>query len=219
MDPETDLQTAPPAEPGSTQTFDWESDENPYKTRFNDYRSEADRRATRLSQYEQNLEDLRSDDLARQRAAATALGIDLVEEPEPEYADPYDSLRAELTAVKGQLTAAEQRELQRDQERAQERAAVAIEDRLSKLDLDESDKDLVLARAIALPVGDDGLPNISAAYDELRKRDEAAMQRWQQTKKAPRSIAPGSAATATKNIMEMSDEERVDWAVQRLESM
>lgn len=205
QDPQDETTT----ESGSTQEFNWDADDNPYKKRFEDFRSGADRVATKLSQYEQHLEDLRSSDIERQRKAARELGIELVEE-EPSYVDPYEELRTELSQVKSQLSAAEE-------QRAQERATQAVEARLSALELDESDKDWVLARAIALGAGDDGLPDIKSAYDQLRARDEAAMERWAASKKAPQSIAPGRTATETKDIMSMTDDERVDWAVRRLE--
>lgn len=215
-------------EPGSpevtdeTPAFDWESDDNPYRKRFMDYRVEADRRATVLSQYEQDLEALRSDDLEAQRDAAARLQIELVEEePEPMSQEPWETVSSELAQLKAQIAADKKAQ---QQEREQERLAVTIESRLDALgDIDESDKDLILARAIAMPVGEDGLPNVKGAYDELVARDtareEAAMQRWASSKKAPRSIKPGQPGTETKDIMSMSDEERIEWATQRLEGV
>ncbi len=206
MDPETGSPV------GSTQEFDWESDSNPYKTRFNDYRSEADRRATKLSEYEQHLEDLRSDDEQRQAAAAAALGIELVQdEQDTQYVDPYDELRTELEQVKGQLSDAERRQQERE-------ASAIISARLDAMDLDEADKDWVVARAIALPPGEDKLPDVKAAYDQLVARDTARMQQWQTTKKVPRGIAPGTSATEQKNTDDMTDAERVEWAVNRLDN-
>lgn len=196
----------------STQTFDWESADNPYKSRFNDYRAEADRRATKLSEYEQNLEDLRFGDEARQAAAAAALGIELAQdEPDPTYVDPYDELRTELEQVKGQLSASERRQQERE-------ASAVIAARLDAMDLDESDKDWVVARALALPPGEDKLPDVQAAFAQLVERDTRRMQKWQTTKKAPRGIAPGTSATGQKSIMDMTDAERVDWAVAKLDN-
>jgi hypothetical protein len=214
----------PNVDPGAGQAFDWESDENPYKTRFETYRSEADRRNTKLSQYEQNLADLRSGDPDRQQAAAEALGIELVyDEPdEPEYDDPYDELAARQEAL-------EQRLAHEAETRQQEAMANEVEARLAKLDgLDESDKDLVLARAIALPPGEDGLPDIQKAYDELTARDqarvEAAMRDWAKRKRAPSSIQPGSTATQQKSVADMTQHgllnaEGLDYFAQRLEDM
>lgn len=212
MDPaEQVLQDAPEVEPGSTQEqFDWDSDANPYKKRFEDYRREEDRRTTKLSTYEQQLEDLRSSDLARQRAAAQALGIELVDD-EPSYVDPYTELRAEIDSVKSALT-------QSEQARETERKAMLVEQRINSLsDLDESDKDWVLARAVALPPVEGGLPDIQSAYSQLKARDEARMEAWAKTKQSPRSIAPGITASEQKDIMAMTDAERIDYFVQRLE--
>ncbi len=209
MDPATAL-----PEVENAPVIDWESDENTYKTRFESYRSEADRRATELSQKNALLEDLRSDDPDRQRAAATTLGFDLVEDEPVEYDDPSDELRAELEALKGQFT-----QLSASQEA--EKVTMAVEAQLDALDLDEEDKDWVLAGAIKLPVLANGLPDIASAHAKLVARDEtrmnAAMAEWQKTKRAPRSIKPGVTATEQKSIEDMTDVERIEWAVARYE--
>lgn len=218
MPPETGSADAPVVESGSTQEFDWESDDNPYKQRFNDYRPEADRRATRLSEYEQALEDLRSTDPSRQQAAAEILQIELVtEDPiENEYVDPYEELSARVEQLSQQLTQSEIASRNKD-------AAITVEARLDSMDLDDSDKDWVLARGIAMGAGDDGLPDVYAAYQELKARDDAriqaAMQDWQAGKRSPRSIAPGTTATEQKNTDDMTDAERVDYFTARLEDM
>ncbi len=219
MDPATGSPTAPVVEPGQTQTIDWEADDNPYKQRFTEYRSEADRRATKLSTYEQSLEDLRSGDVERQAAAAAALGIELVQdEPEdPGYVDPVDELLRRQDALE-QALAQERASL------AQEAATAVIEARLDSLgDLDDADKDLVLARAVTMPKGDDGLPDVAAAHAQLKARDaarlEAAMNDWAAGKRTTPGVAPGTTATEQKNIMEMTDQERVEWAAARLDSL
>lgn len=217
LDPNAAIQNTPQTgEPGSTQTFDWESDENPYKKSFQDYRVEADRRQTKLSTYEGHLEDLRSSDLERQRAAAQALGIELVED-EPVYDDPTDELKAQMAQLRAEQVALAQAREADKADLARERAEAMIEARLESMSLDESDKDWVLARAVALGAAEDGLPNLKAAYDQLVARDEAVMAKWAK-RKGTTSIAPGSTGTDAKNIMEMTDSERVDWATQRIES-
>lgn len=213
MDPDNGSPNAPVTEPGSAH--DWESDDNPYKGRFNDYRVEADRRATKLSTYEQSLEDLRSGDPTRQSAAADALGLTLVQdEPDPGYVDPYDELLSRQEALEQRLAERDRSQQERDQ-------STIVETRLTSLALDEDDKNWVLARAVALPPGDDGLPNVAAAYEQLTARDnariEAAMKEWAEKKRTGRGIAPGTTATEQKNIMDMTDEERVEWAVRRLD--
>lgn len=187
----------PTVAPGTPQAIDWESDDNPYKSRFENYRREGDQRATRLSQYEQSLADLSSDDPQRQRAAAEALGIELVYDDEPEYDDPVERLRAELDALKGQFSRS-------DEQRRRDLVAQTVEGELAKLDLDEADKDWVLSRAVSLPPKGD-LPDIAAAHRMLVERDKAAMQRWAASKKAPGSIQPGTTATRQRDVTEMLD--------------
>lgn len=206
----------PETEAPGTSTFDWESDENPYKQRFNTYRSEADRKATEFSEYQRNVSDLSSDDPSRRAAAAEALGVELVEDEPVEYDDPYDELRAELEGLKGTLS-------QREQQQAQQQMQAEVERRLDKLGLSDepdesgwSEKDWVLARAVQQP-GADGLPDVAGAHAELKKLEAAVERKWAQSKRAPRSIQPGSTATQQKNIVAMTDAERIDYAVQLAE--
>lgn len=214
-DPSVDLGTA----------VDWDSPENTWKTRFETYRVEADRRNTQLSQYEQALEDFRSGDPSAMRRAAAILKVDdLLEIPDPEpetFDDPYDALAAKLEALEGKLS-------QGEQQRQQENAAMEVEKRLSKIDgLDDADKDLVLARAIAMPPGADGLPDVQAAYKALVDRDTARMQQyeadWRAGKRAPTSIQPGTTATQKRNPEDLRDSsgqltaEGLDYYAQRAE--
>ena len=218
---QTASQNAPQTgEPGAQQqTFNWDSDENPWKRNFENYRTEADRRATQLSTYESLLEDLRSPDLERQRAAAQQLGVTLVED-EPVYDDPTEQLAAELAQTRQQLEELAQRDAQReaDRKRAEEESALRerVDAALEGLGLDDEDGDWVLARAVALGEGPDGLPKIQEAYEQLQARDEAVMKKWSQTKRRS-SIAPGSTGTDTKAVHEMSDAERLEWAMARAE--
>jgi hypothetical protein len=218
VDPSTQVHDDP--------TIDWEKRAKEYEDRFENYRREADRKATEFSQYQRNVSDLSSGDPSRRAAAAAALGVELVEDEEPEvYDDPYDELRAELQTVKGHLS-------QRDENLAVERLEAECERRMDKLGLPEDPEDLeegewserawVLARAVQMP-GPDGVPDIARAAKELKRLQEnmarKAEQEWVASKKAPRSIAPGQTATGQKNILEMSDEERVAYAVQKLQDM
>lgn len=197
-------------------SFNWDSDDNPYKKSFNDYRVEADRRATKLSSYETLLEDLRSPDLDRQRSAAQELGVELVED-EPVYNDPSEVLAAQLEATNQRQAALEARLAERDRSDAEARLTSRITDALDAMGLEEDDADFVLARAVALGADDTGLPKLKEAYEVLQRRDEAAMKRWAASKRAPRGIAPGSTATETKDVADMTDSERIEYAVSRLE--
>jgi hypothetical protein len=211
-----------PAGPGTqdpgASTIDWDSPDNPYKKRFEDYRSEADRKVTEFKTYQSYVNDLSSDDPSRRAAAAEALGVELVEEEPEIYDDPYDELRAEVGGLKEQLS-------QRDQQRQQEALAGEVERRLDKLGLSDepdesgwSEKDWVLARAVQQP-DENGVPDVAVAHAELKKLEAAVERKWAASKKAPRSIQPGQAATGQKNILEMDDQERIAYAVQKLQDM
>lgn len=192
----------------------WDDPSNPWKTNFENYRVEADRRATQLSTYESLLEDLRSPDIERQRAAAAELKVELVED-EPVYTDPNEALAAQLEQAR-QDTAALRAMYEADKASAQEqRIKETVEARLTGMGLDEEDKDWVTARAVALGAAEDGLPNLKAAYEQLIARDEAVVRKWAERKPSSR-IQPGSTGTETKNVAEMTDAERIDWAVSRL---
>lgn len=205
--PEAAPAADPTTAPGSA--IDWDADDNPYKQRFETYRSEADRRNTQLSQYEQAIEDFQSGDPEQMRRAAHILNLaDHLEipDPEPEYDedDPMAALQAQVGELREQLTAKEQR----DREAMVERV---VEDRLSKLEgLDDDDRDLVLAQAVHMPADADGMPDIKGAYEALRARDQAridAHMREYGTSKKSTPIAPGTAGTQQEDIMAMTPEQ------------
>lgn len=220
--PDSSTIADPTPDPGTT--FDWDTDDNPWKQRFEGYRPEADRKITRLSQYEQAVQDFQTGDPAEMRRAAAVLGLAdhlEIEDPEPPtYDDPSDELRAELAALraeqesfKGQLTAREAKEA--------EAAQVAeVNARLDKLAItDEQERNVVLGVAFTLPMDEQGLPDVSAAAKFVTDRDNARMRAWGDTKNAPRSIQPGSPATQQKNVADMSREEAINWAAERLDAM
>lgn len=204
---------ADPAPAPGEATIQWDSDDNPYKARFETYRSEADRRNNEFSQVRSHLNDLRSEDPERRRAAAQALDLDLVEDDDdPGYADPYDELRAELDALKSARA-------QEAEQRQRDLAMREIDRRLDALKLtDDGERDLVFRFALGMP-GEDGLPDIDAAFKVLSQRDEArvqaAMREWGNSKRTAR-IAPGSTATERPDVLKMTDAEMVDYAVQLL---
>ncbi|HZA18913.1 MAG TPA: hypothetical protein VE645_18885 [Pseudonocardiaceae bacterium] len=199
--PEAGHDADPITAPGTDTTpqVDWEQ-------RFNGFRASADPKITRLSQYEQAIEDFQSGDPEQMRRAAAILNLSdhlEIPDPEPEYDadDPMAALQAQVNELSGKLTAAEQR----DQEA---QVARIVEERLSKIEsLDDADRGLVLAQAINMPADVEGLPDIQAAYDALVARDrariEAAQRDWAKGK-TPTSIAPGTTGTQQENIMEMS---------------
>jgi hypothetical protein len=225
---------AGPAPGASTTDIDWESPSNPYRERFEGYRKTADQKITRLSQYEQAVQDFQSGDPAEMRRAAAILGIAdhlEIEDPAPPvYDDPAEELRAqyaklesELTGLRGELTAKEAK----DAEQAQIKE---IQGRLDKLDLDPSDRDMVLGLALTRDPGEDGLPDVKAAFDLIVARDKALKQGRDRAyrdgkKNAPGSIAPGSTATQQKNIADMTradgnlTQEGLDYLAAKYEDM
>lgn len=216
-------------DPGATApTFDWDADDNPWKQRFEGYRPEADRKITRLSQFEQAVQDFQTGDPAEMRRAAAILGLAdhlEIEEPEPPvYDDPVEELRAQIaaqqeryTALEGKLTAREQKE----QERAQETAINAELDTLGLTDKDE--RNMVLGTAFTLPAREDGLPDFKAAIARIEARDKARDRAWASGKRAPRSIQPGQTATQTRDPADMIDStgaltpEGLDYYAQRMQ--
>lgn len=226
LDPAADPATDPGA---NSTTIDWDSDANPYRKRFEDYRSTADRKVTRLSQFEQAVADFQTGDPAEMRRAATILGIaDYldIEEPEPPtYDDPVEELRAQLAAQDEKYAALEGKLTQREKQEQEAQQVAEINKRLDKLNItDEVERNLVLGTAFTLPMGDDGLPDISAAISRIEERDKARDRAWRDGKRtAPRSIQPGQTATQQRNISDMVDstggltQEGLDYLAQKAE--
>lgn len=186
---------------------DWESENNPYQKRFNDYRSEADRRATEFSNQQKLLADLTSEDADTARAAAQQLGLEFAEEPDEDETGNPDvaELKAKYAELEQKLTAREQQEAQRD-------LAAAIDNRLEAMKLDKTDGDLVLAFAVTMPPLDDGMPDLQGAYDAIQARDEARFDGWRKSKRVT-NVQRGKTGTENKNIADMTDEERLDYVM------
>lgn len=192
-----------------TPEYDWETDDNPYKGRFENYRSEADRRATEYQANQALLTDLQSGDPAKQQAAAEALGMEFIaEEPEPGEDPRIAEMMAKYQELETKMT---------ERERRDSDAAVAAEisSRIDALNLDSEDEgNLVLAAALRQPVGADGLPDIAAAHAAIVARDEARFESWKKSKRT--SVTPrGPGGVEDKNILDMTDEERLSWAMEK----
>lgn len=200
-------------EPVETPEYDWESDDNPYKKRFSDYRSEADRRQTEFQQTQALLNDLQSDDPATQRAAAQSLGLDFVEE-EPELEEPGDDPRlAQLLQRQEEL---ERKLAEKDQREQEALIAQTVDQRLDALGLDKDDGDWVLARAVALPPAEDGLPDLQAAYEQWQAKEKAIIERYRGGKRTT-VTAKGKAGNDQKDLLSMSDEERINYIMEQHE--
>lgn len=194
---------------GNPVEFDWETDDNPFVKRFNDYRSTADRKATEYAQREKLLSDLTSDDPDAQRAAAQSLGFDLELGEEPAGADPYTGLKSEFDQLKAELATERAQAAQAAEE---QRVAQAVDAQLSAMDLSGDDAEWVLAGAIKLPPTENGLPDLKAAFEQLQARDLAAQERWRTSKRTPQ-VQRGKAGSEQKNMEDMSREERIEYVM------
>jgi hypothetical protein len=155
---------------------------------------------------------LTSDDPDTRRQAAEALGYQL-EDEQPQPDDPYKNVERRLGQVEETLTAAQQREA--DTEQAAYVRSV-FDEKLDALGIAKEDQDWVLAYAInALPVTDDGWPDIDRAYAEHQAREDARQKAWAKSKRAPHISPNGQSATEVPNLD--NRQERQEWMVRRLQ--
>jgi hypothetical protein len=194
------------------QQIDWEK-------RYNDMRSEFDRRGTRVSELEplqQAVADLRSDDPDTRARAAQALGLpfEFVDDTQDdEYTDPSEALAREIAAIKEQLASRDQ-EAQQAQQIAQ--IEQYVEQQLAELDgLNERQRKYVVNTAVAMPPTAEGMPDIKGAYEQWVADMNAEKQDWASTKKAPHVGQVGTAGTQALPE-DAGHNERVAYAMERL---
>lgn len=159
--------------------------------------------------------------------AAEALGLELAEEDRP----PDEGTQDPLQPIDHRLQALEERDARRDadqQEYEQARQVrEVLDNRLEELmpganhpDPDVAkgvkfDQDQILAYAInALPVGEDGLPQVALAHQLWSQRNDARQQDWARSKRAPMFSPGGQTATEVPNLD--NDQERQDYMTRRL---
>lgn len=159
-----------------------------------------------------------SEDPDTRRQVAERLGYQLEEEQSGqayEEDEPWEVYDQRLANLERQQAEREQQEA--DAQRARE-VRVVLDERLEQLPgLDREDQDWVLAYAInALPVAEDGFPDIGKAFEVFAERENARQRRWAQTKRgAPSVPSNGQAATEVPDLDKRED--RVDWMVRRLQ--
>jgi hypothetical protein len=191
-----------------------------WSKRYTDLQAEYTRMSHETAELrrQQELYDLMisTDDPDTRRQVAERLGYQLEEEPaeEPEYDDPFEKYNERLGRIEQSLTQREQNE-QDEAYAAQVRSAVDA--RLDTLGLDKDDQDWVLAYAInALPVTQEGLPDIEQAHSVFVARETERQRKWAKGKRSAPHIAPnGQAATEVPNLDKRQD--RVDWMLQRMQ--
>src|SRR3954469_8294832 len=191
-----------------------------WQKRYIDTQAEYSRGQQELAELrrQQELYDLMisTDDPDTRRQVAERLGYQLEEEPEPEpeYDDPFEKYNERLGRIEQSLTQREQTE-QDEAYAAEVRSAAAA--RLDTLGLDKDDQDWVLAYAInALPVTQEGLPDIEQAHSVFVARETERQRQWAKGKRSAPHIAPnGQAATEVPNLDKRQD--RVDWMLRRMQ--
>jgi hypothetical protein len=92
-----------------------------------------------------------------------------------------------------------------------------VDAKLEQLGLDTGDQDWVLAYAInALPVTQEGLPDIEQAHRIFTERETERQRLWARNKRSAPQIAPnGQAATEVPNLDDR--QQRQEWMVRRMQ--
>ena len=201
------------------QQHEGQQPEVDWQKRYEDMRSEFDRRGTRLSELQQQaqlLEALQSGDADLQRQAYAALGLEIVDDAADDtYADPQDQLAQRLEALEAQIQ-------QRDQQ-AQQATQIAqieqhVEQQLAGLDgLDDSDREWIVNTAVAMPPTPEGMPDIQAAHEKFVAWETARQQKWRESKRAP-SIKAGGQAGIQAVPLDATHTDRVRAMVEKLEN-
>jgi hypothetical protein len=165
---------------------------------------------------QQELYDLlvSTEDTDTRRQVAERLGYVLEEEePSEEFENPLEAYEERLGRLEQTLS-------KKDEDAANAEYASQVraycDQQLNTLGLEKDDQDWVLAYAInALPVTDDGLPDIAQAHRVFADRETARQREWAKGKRAPHIAPNGQAATEVPNLDNRQD--RVDWMVRRLQ--
>jgi hypothetical protein len=158
---------------------------------------------------------LSTDDPDTRRQAALELGYQLEEEEEPEpqeYEDPfvrYDERLDRLEQSQSQRLQQEQ-----DAEHAREVRAY-LDDYLGQQGYDTDTGNLLISYALnALPVTEQGLPDIEGAHQWFQGWENERQKAWAQTKRAPHISPIGQQATEVPNLD--NDQERQDYMTRRI---
>jgi hypothetical protein len=199
---------------------DFESESNPYVKRFNDYRSEADRRQTEFQQTQQRLGDLTSDDPEKQRAAAEALGLQWVEPDDGEPAGQHVP-DPQLSALEQRIAKFEAAEAAREEQQKQAEAVAAfsasMDAEVARLGMNPQHKDTAIIIAHAannFPFLESGLPDLESARAELEARDNETFEGWRKSKRTP-LVQKGQTGTERIALEDMDAEDRITWAMEQ----
>lgn len=200
------------SEAPSTETqIDWEK-------RYNDLRPEWDRAKTQLSEFEQYqplIQSLQNDPVATIRALQDQFA-DQFEDEDDEFEDPGE--RALRMLQEQQETAQQAAERERREQLEEQYVGDGIDELAKRDNVELSDHAEAVIYALATHDslrGDDGRPDVEAAYDALRAFEKEVRDNYVASKKAPRipSGRPGEKSPDLSN-----DEERVQALAQMIEA-
>lgn len=206
--PERDTpQAGPEGTPGEQAQIDWEK-------RYNDLRPKFDQTTQRLSQAEQDAQNWKrlQEDENYQTELLQQLGYQVEPADEP---DPGEQYATELQQLRERLD-------QRDQQESEARRLATVEAHVDAAlsaikDLDNADKDWIVARAVTLDPTGDGMPDIQAAYQALVERDVQAQKRWAKTKQTQHFSPSGQPGTDAPDLDKMSRSDLAAWMAEQVQ--
>jgi len=190
-----------------------------FRKRYEDLRPEFDRKSQALSQYEQLVEGLQSDDPDTRASAAQALGLEFVDPDEVEDPDDdVDPSDRRLTALEQRIAEREQREAETAQQAEEavliEQAEQSIERELDAIGgLDADQREWIVNQSLLLAPTEQGFPDIPAAHVKYQAFISAEKKRWAQSKQGAVVSPVGTSATQAPDLDD--PEQRVAWMTQR----
>lgn len=204
--PEAPEEAAPEGTPADTQ-----APETNWEERYSNLQPEYTRVSQEAAQYRQII------DLARQGdpEALNALGLEPAEtdtEEEPEYEDPDER----IGRIEQVLYERMQQEQQQQEESAWlEAADKSVHEQIAALEkehgtLTEEDVDYLIDLA---PLDENGMPDITTAYQRDMARLEAKRQSWVKSKRAPQ-VQSGASASSQPDLD--NPEARRDYMARRM---
>ena len=213
--PDTPIADETPAEAASEalsteKAIDWEQ-------RYNSLRPEWDRAKTQLSEYEQYqplIQSLQTDPRATIKALQEQFGDEY--EDEDDYEDPGE--RALRLIQEQQETAQQQAERERLEEMEEQYVGEGIDALAERDNVELSDHAQAVIYALATNDalrGENGRPDVEAAYDALRAFEKEVRDSYVNSKKSPR-IPSGGPGVKSPDLS--NEQERVNYMAQIIEA-
>jgi len=199
-------------------------DETPdidFEQRYNDLRSEFDRRNQHYSQAEE-LERALSGAAGpeAQAQALSAFGIELEDDELDDFGDELDEFDPDSRIDRLEAMLEEQAAAAEEQEMAEaemEYLAESIDILENQEGREFSDQEIETLVSIARANPDqDGIPDMGLAHQQLNGLIEAQRSAWLDSKKSKRT--PGSGVAAGKAVDLDNEEARVQWMADRIEA-